>query len=57
MSYDIRGNTGLGYEPMKRKEIGVFRLPEQSIEHGIDSKNGGSTIGVNGVTSVESCFF
>lgn len=54
---DIRGNAGLSDEPVKREEIGVLGLPEQTEQNRINCKNGGATVGVDRVASKECGFF
>ncbi|PON81272.1 hypothetical protein TorRG33x02_230120, partial [Trema orientale] len=39
---------------MKRKKVRVLGLAQQRIEHRVDGKNGGTTVRINRVASVES---
>lgn len=57
MSYDIGYNTSLGNETMEGQKIRVFRLSKKSSEHGVDGKNRGPAIRIDGVASVERSFF
>lgn len=56
VSDDIGNNASLGDETVKGEKIGVTGLTEKGGEDSVDGENGGTAVGVNGMTSVECGF-
>ena len=56
MGDDICGNPSLGYEAVEGEEVGIAGLTELGGKDAVDSENGGTAVGVDGVASEKRSF-
>lgn len=56
MGDNICGNPSLGYEAVEGEEVGIAGLTEEGGKDAVHSENGGTAVGVDGVTSEKRSF-